>query len=193
MVVRKRPDEELSMKPSQIRRRLRRNAARKNDRSLTRDLELYSKAAGFKPVSKWDIEELAHGKPRNKRGNFSGTTPSWVNAEVIKQTKKELHRRTYGKLASNIPLAIRTLKNLLESTEVDDKGKPLVDARTKLAASQFIIEHVIGKPNTVLELDATDNVRQMFAAAIVLDDGTEDTHLVIEGTVVAETEEEPEE
>lgn len=185
-------EDSLSRKPQNIRNRLRRaarNAKASGDRSvLDRELEIYREETGFKPVAEWDLEELAFGKPRNRVGGFGGRTPSWVSADVQREAKKRLHTHALGKLGGHIEIAIRTVLNLMISEETDEKGKPIVDARTKLAAAQFVIEHIIGKPTTVLEMDATDTVRQMFAAAIVLDDGRVDSHLAIEGEVVEDTE-----
>jgi hypothetical protein len=183
----------LSDKPSQIRNRLRRAAKRAkrtgNDTDLRWELEKYSQVTGYKRVEDWDLEELAHGKPRGPKGSFRGPTPSWITPDVTREAKKRLYGHAFGKLGAHVDLAIETVANLITNDEVDDRGKPIVDARTKLAAAQFIIEHVIGKPERVVTLDATDQARQLLASAIVLDNGTEDSHLMIEGTAVVTDEE----
>lgn len=182
-----RPKDEstLSQKPTQIRNRMRRavkKAKRTGDESILRkELEMYQEVTGYKPVEEWDLEELAYGRPRNSIGLFSGVIPAWITPDVAREAKKRLYNHAFGKLGAHADLAIQTIKNLLVSDETDDKGKPLVDARTKLDASKFIIEHIIGKPQQVVEIDATDNARKILASAIVLDDGREDSHLVLEG------------
>jgi hypothetical protein len=85
-------------------------------------------------------------------------------------------------------VAIKTVAKLMTSEEVDEKGKPIVDARTQLAASVFVIEHIIGKPTAIVELTADDFTRQAIAAAIVLDDGKPEDHFVVNGEVVEEDE-----
>jgi hypothetical protein len=173
----------LSTKPEQIRRRLRRGVNR------TQDMELLSQHAGFKPVDEWDYEELAYGKPRNKNGDFKGRRPSWVTEAVIREARRRLVDHTNGLLGANVAFAVRTMIKLIKSDEVDDKGRPIVDARTKIDACKFIIEHVKGKAAALVEVSSTDNVRQMIASAIVLDDGApQDTPLVLEGEIVEEEE-----
>lgn len=177
----------MSTKPAQMRNRLRRALARAkrtgDDSDLRWEIENYTRHTGLKPVVDWDMEELAHGRPRNASGGFAGAIPTWITPDVTREAKKRLMSTAYGRLGANVDLAIRTVVNLLENEEVDDKGRPIVDPRTKLAASQFIIEHIIGKPDKLITLDATDTARQMLASAIVLDTGVEDSHLVIEGEI----------
>lgn len=182
----------LSMKPEHIRNRLRRarkTAEKTGDDSVLRwELQRYHEVTGFKPVEDWDLEELAHGRPRGPSGTFRGPSPKWITADVAREAKKRLHGHTFGKMGAQVDLAIKTIYNLMTSEEVDDKGKPIVDARTKLAAAQFILEHVVGKPEKIISLDVTDHVRQVIASAIVLDSGQEDSHLVIEGDIVEDEE-----
>jgi len=57
-----------------------------------------------------------------------------------------------------------------------------VDARTKLDAAKFILEHIKGKATAVVEIEAGDFTRRMIASAIVLDDGeAQDEPVVLEG------------
>jgi hypothetical protein len=152
-------------------------------------LEKYSEVTGYKRVEEWDLEELAHGRPRGPKGTFRGPTPTWITPDVAREAKKRLYNHAFGQVGAYVDLAIQTVANLIINEEVDYRGRPLVDAKTKLAAATFIIEHVIGKPERVVTLDATDQARQLLASAIVLDNGTEDSHLMIEGTAVVTDEE----
>jgi len=183
----------LSDNPAQVRVRARRALKRAqktgDDTHLREELDLMVERGMIKPVHEWDLEELAHGRPRNSRGTFTGRPPTWLTPEVTREAKKRLYGHAFGKLGAQADLAIRTVKKLIENDEVDDKGKPVVDARTKLDASKFILEHILGKPQQLIEIDATDQARQMLASAIVLDNGQEDSHLVIEGSVVEKDEE----
>lgn len=180
----------MSTKPYQMRNRLRRAKKRAektgDDTDLKWEIARYSEVTGFKPVEEWDLEELAHGKPRNADGSFRGRPPTWITPEVTREAKKLLYTQTLGKMGAHVDTAVKVVANLMTNEETDDKGKPIVDARTKLAAAQFIIEHVVGKPDKVVTLDATDSARQMFAAAIVLDDGQPQGHLMAHaGSVIA--------
>lgn len=157
---------------------------------------MYAELVWQKPLREWDMEELARGKPRNKKGNFQGPTPGWVTPEVQKEVKRRLMSRTRQDLSLHLSSAINVIKDLMESEEVDDKGRPLVDARTRLAAAMFIIENTIGKPKALLEIsDATDNVKAAIAAAIVLDDGLPQDHHgeIVEAEIVEEEEDDDDE
>lgn len=176
----------LSRKPSQIRNRLRRGTA------LEEDIAIYAEVVWQKPVEEWDMAELAHGKPRNKSGTFAGAAPKWITRQVQQEAKRRLLTMTVAQLAGHTDIAIRAMANLITSEEVDDNGKPIVDARTKFAAAAFIIEHVIGKPTAIIQVDQVDDTRNALAAAIVLDDGMPQGHLPqpIEGEIVEDDMEE---
>lgn len=168
----------LSTKPSQIRNRLRRRVGPKYDE----DIRLYSIHAYGKPVEEWDLEELARGQIRNKSGNFQGTRATWITPAIQKEAKRRLVEDVYGKLAGQLGLAIQTMANLMMSDEVDEKGKRIVDSRTKFAAAAFIIEHLVGKPKALVEITGVEEAQNAIAAAIVLDDGQpQDNHQVIDG------------
>lgn len=177
-------DSKLSQKPSQIRNRMRRKHAK-----FAQELELYVDTVYQKPLDEWDVEELAHGRPRDKSGKFRGRTPAWITPAVQQEAKRRLLDHTFGSMAAYIDTAIQTVHNLMKSEEVDDNGKPIVDARVKLAAATFIIEHVVGKPKAVIEV-GEDTTRQALASAIILDDGMPQGHLVLEGEFEEMDEEE---
>lgn len=185
-----RPKDEskLSTRPDQIRRRLRRAKSSHNavDGRVGRDIEMLYQ----KPIDEWDIEELARGRPRAKDGSFRGVTPTWVTAAVAQEARKRLHSEAFSKMVAHADTAIRIVADLMISEEVDDKGKPIVDARTKLDAAKFVIEHILGKPKAVVEVEASDFTKQAIAAAIVLDDGQPEDHFVLEGDFEVNDDEE---
>lgn len=183
-----RPKDEskLSRDPKQIRVRLRRAAKgdKKRDGRMARDIEMLY----HKPIEDWDLEELAHGKPRNSHGDFRGRTPSWITPSIQREAKKRLLDETLGSMAGHIGKAIKCIGDLIESKEVDDNGKPIVDARTQLAASTFVLEHFLGKPKAVVEVTADDFTKQVIAQAIILDDGLPQGHLELESAEVIDAE-----
>jgi len=179
----------LSTSRRQMRNRMRRALASNNQELIARERAIF--ASTVKPVKNWDMQELAAGRPRNHKGNLKGKQPEWVDAEVTKEIARQLHLKTRGKLAANVGLAIKVIVDILENNAVDDKGRPVVEARTKLAAATYVLDHILGKPTAILEPDAVDKIRQIFAKAIILDDGSVDSHLpVLEGVMVDEEEEE---
>ena len=164
-----------STNPHQMRVRLRKKQGR-----LKEDVDLYMIHGYGKPIDEWDLEELAMGKPRNKAGNFSGRPPSWLNMSIQNEARRRLLKHAFGTLAAHADTAIQVIYNLMTSEEVDEFGKPIVDARTRLAAAQYVLDHIIGKPKAHVEIEGTEITRQALAAALVLDDG-KDAHPVIDG------------
>lgn len=163
----------LSTNPSAVRQRLRRSG-RAHDQDL---------AMIHKPVSEWDLEELARGKPRAKDGSFKGVKPSWISNKVAEEAKRRLKEETIGQLSSHVGMALKVVKDLMDNTELDDDGYPIVDNRLKLDAAKFIVEHTIGKPRQRVDIEAGDTLQDMLAHVLVNPDGTP-AHPIIEGEVV---------
>jgi hypothetical protein len=156
------------------------------DDRIKRDLEILYK----KPIDDWDLEELARGRPRSADGKFTGGAPKWITPLIQAEAKRRLLDNTFGQLAGYIGTAVKVVADLMESDEIDEKGRPIVDARTKLAAAQFVLEHFIGKPRLIVEAEVNDITRSAIASAIVLDDGEGQDHFVLEGDIVEDEEEE---
>jgi hypothetical protein len=156
------------------------------DGRIRRDIAMLYK----KDIEDWDVEELARGRPRSADGTFKGGGhPKWLTPVVVAEAKRRLLQQTYGKLAVHLDTAVKTVYDLMVSDEIDEKGRPIVDARTKLAAAQFIIEHFLGKPTQFVEAEVNDITKSAIAAAIVLDDGDGQDHFVLEGELVDDEEE----
>ena len=163
-----------SENPRQIRHRMRKKTGR-----LQEDVDMYLRVTG-KPVDEWDMEELARGKPRNAAGNFSGRNPPWLSVTVQQEARRRLMSHAFGSLAGELDQAIKVVHDILTSTAVDDDGRPVVDAKTKLQAAMWIYDHVLGKPKAHVELEGDSVVKQALASALVLDDGAP-AHPVIDG------------
>ena len=172
----------LSKKPEQIRRRMRRSS-----QHLHGDLEQYVEVTAYRPVQEWDLEELARGRCRAKDGTFRGIKPSWITPAVAQEARKRLMDHTFGKMAGHVDAAVTVIRQLMESRAVDEYGKPIVDARTRLAAATFIIDHVVGKPTARVDVTSDDIVRQFIAGALVLDDG-QPAHPVVDGQFTEDEE-----
>ena len=185
--------EDLINTPKQIRNRLRRYS-RLNAKNPSKKLQdkIHAEMAKLynKPIEEWDAAELAFGRPRDENGEFKGRAPMWVTAQVQQEAKRRLMSHTFSNVAGEIDSAIGVIHNIMTDTSVDDKGRPVVDAKTKLTAATFIIEHILGKPKAVVEGLGDSFTKAAIAAAIVLDDGQPQDHLILEGTVVEDDEEE---
>lgn len=180
--------------PAQVRVRLRRMA--RNGKTHTDAFRNDLRRLGYKPLDEWDFEELARGRCRDANGVIRrGNTPTWIGERAIQEEiKRRLHDKTYARITHMVPLALKAMEKLITSEEVDDNGKPIVDARTKLAAATFIIERVVGKTPVTLEVSAQeDKVRTALVPAIVLDDGQPQGHLAIGDTIDGEIVEDEEE
>lgn len=181
--------EKVNHSERRTRDRLRHNIQQRGkpgvEAKITRDIGILYK----KPIHEWDVEELARGRPRDAKGRFRGEPPPWLSPSIQIEAKRRLMADTFGDLVGMLEPAMKTILNLIESEEVDERGKPIVDSRTKLAAAQFIIENVLGKPKALIELSGEDTVKAAIASAIVMDDGESQDHFVLEGEY-EETEEE---
>lgn len=173
----------LSRRPSAIRARLRKSA-----QPFERDLEMLNQESGYKPVSEWDLEELSKGRPKNPNGSFrGGPAPRWLTSKIMVEIKTRLREEASFALSSQLGAALDCVKKIIDSEDVDDTGRPIVDAKTKLDAAKFIIEHTVGKAKALIEVDTTESYREFLAGALVLPSGAS-AHPVVEGTVLYESE-----
>jgi len=146
----------------QIRARARRRMKRADIMS-DQELEYLYK----KPMDEWDMEELAHGRPRNTRGTFTGPKPKWINATVHEEAMERYTAAIKSDMNATTVDALTVLKGMINNEEVDDKGKPMVPASTKLDAAKFLIEHVIGKPKQRIESDVSIKLQGILGQVMV--------------------------
>jgi hypothetical protein len=164
----------LSRNPKAVRARLRRANA-----DMNRDVE----ALLPKPLDEWDLEELAHGRPRDKNGTFLGAKGKWITPKVQEEIKKRLITKTFGDLSLEASAAIKTVHKLMTSDEVDYDGKPIVTPSVRLDAAKFVIEQIIGKATKKIDIEEGSTLHTILASALVNPDGRP-AHPVIEGQIV---------
>lgn len=176
--------------PKQIRARARRRGG----------LELLSaaerKAMIRKPVEEWDLEELAKGRPKDKNGHFSGAPPGWITREIHEQAMERFREMVRTDMQSHTVVALKTIKEMLENDDEDDKGKPVVPAGVKADLAKFLIEHLVGKPKQPIEADINLKLQGILGSVLVqprelLEGGFEPSasHRTIDGEVVSEEDE----
>jgi hypothetical protein len=68
---------------------------------------------------------------------------------------------------ANTNIAIETIKKIMESTETDEDGRPLISANVKLDAAKFLIDHTLGKPKQRVETDISVRLQGMLASTII--------------------------
>ena len=120
-----------------------------------------------KPLDDWDAEELAMGRPRNSSGRFSGPRPKWITPEMHEEAIERFKSLTRQGMRKATVSAIQTIQDIVENNDVDNRGRPLVTASTKLSAAQFLIEHVIGKPTQRVETDVSVKLQGILGAVMV--------------------------
>jgi len=164
--------------PPQIRKRLRRNG-------LDRDVEMLIEVGALKPLDQWDLEELAHGRPRNKRGGFTGGKPKWLTGKIQEEIQRRLKKRAFDELAALLPAATKVLADTLMSPESNE--------RLRFEAARLIFAYAIGLPKQTIDLESTA-IEAMLAAALVLPSGEAAhpvKHPVIDGQVDDDDEDPP--
>ena len=142
--------EGLVLNAKQIRARARRKMKRA-DILTAQEMEYMYR----KPIEEWDLEELAHGRPRNSKGSFSGPKPRWINAEIHEEAMERYTAAVKSDMNATTVDALDTIRHLLNNEEVDQRGRPVVPSSVKLEASKFLIEHVVGKPKQHLLSDVS--------------------------------------
>jgi hypothetical protein len=150
--------------PKQIRARMRRRQERRESLVLS-DVEmahLYQK-----PIEEWDMEELARGRPRNRQGKFSGPKPAYVTMAMHEQAMTLYTAAVKADMRGTTVTALEVIRDLIASNDTDANGKPLVSASTKLDASKFLLEHVIGKPTQRVENDVSVKLQGILGQVMV--------------------------
>lgn len=165
---------ELSTNPKYVRKRI-----RDSGKDIARDIEiLYGK-----PVQEWDFEELQRGRTREPDGTFKrGPKPRWITDTIMGEVRRRLKEVTRDELAMYTKASLETMKFLMDDDSVDDNGRPHTSSSVKLEAAKYIIDQVIGKPTTSVEIGAKAEIQQFLARVMVNADGKE-AHPVVEGAV----------
>ena len=153
-----------SMTPQQIRARARRQAEKGDVRLSEREKKVLM---GNKPIEDWDLEELARGRPRDKRGNFSGTRPSWITREIHEMSIAKFKEAVRTDMQSVTVRALEVLRDVLDNEDVDDRGKPIVAAGVKVDTAKFLLEHLIGKPTQPVEADISIKLQGILGNVLV--------------------------
>jgi hypothetical protein len=142
----------------QIRRRARRGT------KLIAQAELESM---YKPIEEWDAEELARGRPRDRKGGFSGKAPPYVTRAFHEQIVRRFQVVVKEQMAVHTVEALQVVRKILDDDNVDLKGKPLVPYSTKLDAAKYLIDHVVGRPTQRIEQDVSVKLQSMLGSAMV--------------------------
>lgn len=157
--------EGYSLNRQQIMRR--RNRAVKRFVQKTTLSEAEASILYKKPLREWDNEELARGRPRDKDGSFTGPKPEYVTGEMHEEAMDRFTSIVRTGMRVATVDALEKIKDIINNEDVDNRGKPLVGASTKLDAAKFLIEHIIGKPTQRIESDVSVKLQGILGAVMV--------------------------
>jgi hypothetical protein len=119
-----------------------------------------------KPLAEWDNEELARGRPRDKDGRFRGSAPAWVSGEIHEEAMDRFTSIVKTGMRVATVDAIEVIKSILNDESVDNRGRNVVGAGTKLDAAKFLIEHVVGKPTQRIESDVSVKLQAILGVVM---------------------------
>ena len=121
----------------------------------------------YKPIEEWDHEELARGRPRAKDGSFKGAPPSYIDRALHEQIVRQFETVVRSEMNNHTVAALTLIGKVLSDEREDEKGRPVVNASTKLDAAKFLIEHVIGKPKQRVETDISVKLQGLLGTVMV--------------------------
>lgn len=120
-----------------------------------------------KPLSEWDAEELARGRPRAADGSFKGPKPAYIDGEIYEEAMDRFKSIVKTGMRVATVDALTVIKSIINDESTDNRGRPLVAASTKLQAAQFLIEHVVGKPTQRVENDVSIKLQAILGSVMV--------------------------
>jgi hypothetical protein len=97
-------------------------------------------------VSELDNEELARGYPKASDGSFRGRPPQVIPTALHNRMRKELFERAEVQLKKDLPDAAKFMSEIIADEEVDVK--------IRLDAAKWLIERVMGKNPTQIQISA---------------------------------------
>lgn len=149
--------------PKQIRTRARRKGARAEIMTPQELSFLYPQ----KDVEEWDLDELAAGRPRNKKGSFTGPKPKWITREVHERAMERFRHEIKKGMRGTTVVAMQKMAELLDNDDYDEKGKLIVAPSVKVDIAKFLIEHEVGKPTQRIESDVSVKLQGILGAVMV--------------------------
>lgn len=158
-----RPPEKQGGRPATVmsRKQIRARARRKMD------IGHQELAVLYKPLEEWDAEELARGRPRAKDGTFKGKAPMFIDRALHEQIIRKFEEVVRSEMNNHTVSALTLIGQILEDESEDERGRPRVNASTKLDAAKFLIEHVIGKPKQRVETDISVKLQGLLGTVMV--------------------------
>lgn len=123
-----------------------------------------------KPLDEWDMEELARGRQRDVNGEFKGRVISVIPRAIYEEAISRFKTMTQADIRALVPSAVDAIHELITNNAVDEKGRMVIPPSVKLAASQWVVEHLVGKPTQRIEGDISVRLQGILASAMVSPD-----------------------
>lgn len=121
----------------------------------------------YKPLEDWDEEELARGRPRDAEGGFRGRAPQHISREIHERAMEKFKLLVRNEMNAHSLPALKTIQMVLESDELDARGRPIVPASTKMEAAKFLLEHIVGKPTQPTSSDISIRLQGILGTVMV--------------------------
>lgn len=132
-----------------------------------------------KPIEQWDDEEITRGRPRAADGSFRGRRPAWLTPALQAERQRRLRQLMADDLATFAADALRVIHAVMMDDRRDDEGKPVVPASVRVDASKYLVDQVMGKAKTSIDLSASNPLEELMGGILVNPDG-EPSHQIIE-------------
>lgn len=150
------------MTGKQIRARARRAVGREGKRNTRLEISTL-----HKPVEDWDMEELARGRPRGADGTFRGKIAKYVTREVHEAAMSRFKNAIRAGMNANAVQALATMDLILSNNDLDDKGKPVIPPSVKLQASQYLLDHVVGRSVQPTQTEISVKLQAILGSVMV--------------------------
>jgi hypothetical protein len=135
---------------------------------------------GNEDLSTWDVEELRHGRRRDKNGKFQGRPPTLLPRNLFEELAKRLFGEAQQKLLDMLMPALDALEAIIDGEDISKE-----DA-IRLKAIESVMNRVLGKqPDTVVAAGADKKYQRIERTTIDRDLGDyDDESQVLEATYV---------
>jgi hypothetical protein len=118
---------------------------------------------GEEDVADWTDEELRRGRKMDKNGAFRGRDPVMIPKAVTDELTRRLLSQAQAIMRDNLVAAVEILTEIATD--------PSVEARDKLKAISMIVDRVMGKEPTKVELTTDKPWQVALTGGIVSIDG----------------------
>jgi hypothetical protein len=140
--------------PAALRKKAAAGETTGDERALVRVGKAATKVlTGEDDLSNWDNEELRRGQRRDRNGRFQGRAPLVVPKALHDELVRRVTSEAQALMNENLVAAVQVLVTL-----VTDEG---IEAKDRLKAVEMIMNRVMGKEASRLELDPGDKPWQV--------------------------------